>query len=105
MSANTGLGDLQVPLAPDDTPVRTGARKAAIRLLPLLLIGYLVSYIDRTNVGFAALTMNQALGLTATQFGLGSGLFFFLGYCFLEVPSNVALFRFGARRWLSRIMI
>jgi ACS family tartrate transporter-like MFS transporter len=56
-------------------------------------------------VSFAALTMNQAIGLTATQFGLGSGLFFFLGYCFLEVPSNVALYRFGPRRWLSRIMI
>src|SRR4029453_8456114 len=73
--------------------------------MPGLTTAYVLNYLDRTNVSFAALTMNQAIGLTATQFGLGSGLFFFLGYCFLEVPSNVALYRFGARRWLSRIMI
>jgi len=79
--------------------------KIGWRLMPMLTTAYVLNYLDRTNVGFAALTMNQALGLTATQFGLGSGLFFFLGYCFLEVPSNVALYRFGARRWLSRIMI
>jgi MFS family permease len=79
--------------------------KIGRRLMPVLTTAYVLNYLDRTNVGFAALSMNQALGLTATQFGLGSGLFFFLGYCFLEVPSNVALYRFGARRWLSRIMI
>jgi MFS transporter, ACS family, tartrate transporter len=79
--------------------------KIGWRLMPVLTTAYVLNYLDRTNVSFAALTMNQALGLTATQFGLGSGLFFFLGYCFLEVPSNVALYRFGARRWLSRIMI
>jgi len=73
--------------------------------MPLLTTAYILNYLDRTNVSFAALTMNEALGLTATQFGLGSGLFFFLGYCFLEVPSNVALYRFGPRRWLSRIMV
>jgi MFS family permease len=79
--------------------------KIGRRLMPLLTTAYVLNYLDRTNVSFAALTMNEAIGLTATQFGLGSGLFFFLGYCFLEVPSNVALYRFGARRWLSRIMI
>src|SRR6188474_2814215 len=79
--------------------------KIGWRLMPVLTTAYVLNYLDRTNVGFAALTMNQAIGLTATQFGLGSGLFFFLGYCFLEVPSNVALYRFGPRRWLSRIMI
>jgi len=61
-------------------------------------------YIDRSNVGFAALTMNRDLGLTNTQFGSAAG-FFFIGYCLLEVPSNLALYRFGARRWLARIMI
>ena len=76
--------------------------KIGWRLMPLLTTAYILNYLDRTNVSFAALTMNEALGLTATQFGLGSGLFFFLGYCFLEVPSNVALYRFGPRRWLSR---
>jgi len=79
--------------------------KIGWRLMPVLTTAYVLNYLDRTNVGFGALTMNQAIGLTATQFGLGSGLFFFLGYCLLEVPSNVALYRFGARRWLSRIMI
>jgi MFS family permease len=96
------------PLA--DADVRVAAERQVFakigwRLMPVLTTAYVLNYLDRTNVGFAALTMNQAIGLTATQFGLGSGLFFFLGYCFLEVPSNVALYRFGARRWLSRIMI
>jgi MFS transporter, ACS family, tartrate transporter len=84
--------------------VRAGARKATARLLPLLAVGYLVSYIDRTNIGFAALTMNQALGLTATQFGVAAGAFY-IGYVLLEVPSNLVLRRVGARRWLARIMI
>src|SRR4030095_11805526 len=79
--------------------------KIGRRLMPVLTTAYVLNYLDRTNVGFAALTMNQALGLTATQFGLGSGLFFFLGYCFLEVPSHGALFPFGARRWASRILM
>lgn len=81
-----------------------GARKATARLLPLLAVGYLVSYMDRTNIGFAALTMNQALGLTATQFGVAAGAFY-IGYVLLEVPSNLVLRRVGARRWLARIMI
>jgi len=79
-------------------------RKAAWRLIPLLAVGYLISYIDRTNVGFAALTMNADLALTATQFGFAVGTFY-VGYCLFEVPSNLALYRFGARRWLARIMI
>ena len=79
-------------------------RKAGWRLLPLLGIGYFFSYIDRTNVGFAALTMNEALGLTATQFGFAAGIFY-LGYVSMEIPSSLALRRFGARRWLARIMI
>jgi MFS family permease len=104
MGANTGLNDVQAPLVHDESPLQTGARKATIRLLPLLLIGYLVSYIDRTNVAFAALTMNQELGLTATQFGIAGGAFY-VGYVLLEVPSNLVLQRVGARRWLARIMV
>ena len=95
-------------LSPSATAVsaeRQVFAKIGRRLMPVLTTAYVLNYLDRTNVSFAALTMTQAIGLTATQFGLGSGLFFFLGYCFLEVPSNVALYRFGARRWLSRIMI
>jgi ACS family tartrate transporter-like MFS transporter len=78
--------------------------KIGWRLMPILILSYILNYLDRTNVSFAALTMNEAIGLTAAQFGLGSGIFF-LGYCLLEVPSNLALYRVGARVWLSRIMI
>jgi sugar phosphate permease len=73
------------------------------RILPLLFAGYFAAYIDRVNVGFAALTMNQALGLSAAQFGLGSGLFF-VGYVAFGVPSNLVLARLGARLWLPITM-
>lgn len=82
----------------------SACRKAAIRLIPLLAIAYFVNYLDRTNIGFAALTMNQDLGLSASQFGFAAGVFY-IGYCLFEVPSNLALYRFGARRWMARIMI
>ncbi|MBW7970544.1 MFS transporter [Bradyrhizobium sp. BR 10289] len=74
------------------------------RLVPFLCLVYFFCFLDRVNVGFAALTMNADLGLTATMFGFGTGVFF-LGYVLFEVPSNLALRRFGARRWLARIMI
>ena len=78
--------------------------KVSWRLLPLIVVCYLINYIDRTNVSFAALTMNKDLGLTATMFGFGAGIFFF-GYAFFEVPSNMVLQRVGARLWIARIMI
>ena len=78
--------------------------KIGWRLMPVLILAYIFNYLDRNNVGFAGLTMNQAIGLTATQLGFGAGVFF-IGYCFLEVPSNIILYRVGARVWLSRIMI
>ena len=70
-------------------------RKAFRHLMPVLILCYLAAYLDRTNVGFAALHMNRDLGLSAAAFGFGSGLFF-LSYFFLEVPSNLLLARFGA---------
>jgi ACS family tartrate transporter-like MFS transporter len=79
-------------------------RKNAIRLLPILTLAYTVNYLDRTNISFAALTMNKDIGLTATQYGRGAGIFF-LAYCLFEVPSNIALYRLGARLWIARIMI
>jgi ACS family tartrate transporter-like MFS transporter len=79
-------------------------RKNAIRLLPILTLAYMINYLDRTNISFAALTMNKDIGLSATQYGRGAGIFF-LGYCLFEVPSNLALYRFGARLWIARIMI
>lgn len=79
-------------------------RKLSWRLIPFLMICYCAAYIDRVNVGFAGLTMNKDLGFTATIFGTGAGLFF-LGYVLFEVPSNLFLYRFGARKSLARIMI
>lgn len=79
-------------------------RKATVRLVPFLGLLYLINYLDRVNVGFAALTMNADLGLSAAAYGLGAGLFF-VGYFFFEVPSNIILHRVGARVWIARIMV
>ena len=79
-------------------------RKVGLRLVPFLILCYFIAYVDRVNVGFAALTMNKDLGLSATAFGVGSGLFF-VAYVLFEVPSNLAMERFGARLWIARIMI
>ena len=79
-------------------------RKNMWRLVPLLIIALVFNYVDRTSVGFAALTMNHDLGLTATEFGWGAGILF-VGYCGFEVPSSLIQYRVGARRWLGRIMI
>lgn len=83
---------------------QSALQKNAWRLLPVLTLAFVFNYIDRTSVGFAALSMNADLGLTSTEFGWGAGILFF-GYCFFELPSNVVLYRVGARRWLARIMI
>jgi ACS family tartrate transporter-like MFS transporter len=88
----------------DETLERSTLRAVAWRLLPLILLGYLVSYMDRVNISFAAPTMNAQLGFTASVYGFGGGLFF-ISYAILEIPSNLALARVGARRWLARIMI
>ncbi|WP_425127906.1 MFS transporter, partial [Burkholderia gladioli] len=97
--------DMTRALTPANASLEQQAvRKAAWRFIPLLSLAYFFNYLDRTGVGFAALTMNRDLGLTATQFGWGAGIMF-AGYCVCEVPSNLALYRFGARRWLARIMI
>src|SRR4051794_7857008 len=74
------------------------------RLIPFLATMYFVAYLDRVNVGFAALQMNAALGLSSQVFGAGAGIFF-LGYFLFEIPSNLALARVGARIWIARIAI
>jgi len=79
-------------------------RKVYVRLLPFAIVTYFLCYLDRINVGFAALTMNKDLGLTASMFGLATGAFFW-GYFLLEVPSNIILEKVGARLWIARIMI
>lgn len=78
--------------------------KVMWRLLPFLFLCYFVAYLDRVNVGFAKLQMDTALGLSEAAFGFGAGLFF-ISYFLLEVPSNLALDKFGARLWIARIMI
>jgi MFS transporter, ACS family, tartrate transporter len=88
----------------DDVQVRGAVGRAKWRLLPLLGFCYLLNYVDRSNVGFAAESMRADLGLSATAYGLGAGLFF-VGYFFFEVPSNVILHKVGARLWIARIMI
>jgi MFS transporter, ACS family, tartrate transporter len=85
----------------------TGARAVAAvrrRLLPLMIVCFFIAFLDRVNVGFAALQMNEDLGFTARIYGLGAGIFF-IGYFLFEVPSNLILHRVGARRWIARIMI
>src|SRR6201997_2128796 len=78
--------------------------KVSRRLVPFLIVCYFVAYLDRVNVSFAALTMNQDLGLSQTAFGFGAGIFF-VAYFIFEVPSNLLLERFGARKWIARIML
>jgi MFS family permease len=85
-------------------PARSASSKIVRRLIPFLMLCYFVAYLDRVNVGFAALTMNAELGLTAEMFGFGAGIFF-AGYFLFEVPSNLLLERFGARIWIGRIMV
>jgi MFS family permease len=98
-----------------DTPARTAApqsaveksaiKKVAIRLVPFVALMFFINYLDRTAIGFAAPNgMESDLALSAAQFGFASGVFF-IGYILLEVPSNLALHKFGARKWLARIMV
>ena len=83
---------------------RSAIAKASSRLLPFLVLCYAVNFLDRVNVGYAALAMNADLGFTPSIFGIGAGIFF-AGYILFEIPSNLALQRFGARIWIARIMI
>jgi MFS family permease len=95
-----------VPRARETSAVEKSAiKKIAVRLVPFVALMFFINYLDRTAIGFAAPNgMNESLGLSAAQFGFASGVFF-IGYILLEVPSNLALHKFGARRWLARIMV
>jgi len=87
-----------------DEARRSAIAKAARRLIPFLCLCYAVNFLDRVNVGYAALAMNADLGFTPAIYGTGAGIFF-VGYILFEIPSNLALQRFGARIWIARIMI
>ena len=91
-----------MPIEATDLEART-MRKVARRLVPFLILCYFIAYLDRVNVGFAGPSMIKDLGFTQTVFGAGAGIFF-LAYFVFEVPSNLALHRFGASRWIARIM-
>ena len=82
---------------------QTTMQRVTRRVVPFLLLCYFISFLDRVNVSFAALEMNRDLGLNPAVYGFGAGLFF-LTYCVFELPSNLALYRFGATRWIARIM-
>jgi MFS transporter, ACS family, tartrate transporter len=88
----------------DVEPGSTATPKVMRRLVPFCMLLFFVQVMDKTNVGFAALQMNRDLGFTPQVYGFGAGVFF-LGAFFFEIPSNLALVRVGARRWLARIMI
>jgi len=83
---------------------RSTMRKVYWRLLPITILTYFLCYLDRINVGFAALTMNTDLGLDAATYGMAAGAFFW-GYFLFEVPSNIILEKLGARIWIARIMV
>lgn len=89
---------------PTNSLERRTMLRVMLRLVPLLMVCYVVSYLDRVNVSFAALTMNRELGFSAQVYGLGAGIFF-VTYFFFELPSNLMLHRFGARLWIARIML
>ncbi|BCL88712.1 MULTISPECIES: MFS transporter [Ralstonia solanacearum species complex] len=89
------------PAAPDERAI---VRKITWRILPFVFALYIISYLDRANIGYAALQMNQELALSSEAFGFVSGIFF-IGYFLFEVPSNLMLNRFGARRWIARILV
>ncbi|WP_109483352.1 MFS transporter [Paraburkholderia sp. C35] len=90
--------------APPSTFEEATYRKVAWRLTPLLMLSYVVAYLDRVNVGFAKLGMSADLGLSDAIYGFGAGIFF-IGYFIFEVPSNIILHRVGARVWIARIMV
>jgi len=88
----------------NDQHLDSAYRRTAWRVMPLLMVCFLVAYLDRVNVGFAKLQMLDDLKFSEAVYGLGAGIFF-IGYLMFEVPSNIALHRYGARRWIARIMI
>ncbi|MGA7341726.1 MAG: MFS transporter [Terracidiphilus sp.] len=107
MAAGDPALEVHLPGETADGDARIGEsaqRKAALRLLPVIGLGYGLAFMDRINISFASLEMNRDLHFSASVYGFGAGLFF-IGYALCEVPSNLLLLRFGARRWLARIML
>src|SRR4051812_19641110 len=98
------LEEINQPSKASDAFEAAVVRKLTWRLIPFLFLCYILAYIDRVNVGFAKLQMQQDLGMTDAVYGAGAGIFF-IGYFFFEVPCNIALQKIGAKYWLGPIMI
>src|SRR5579871_5764641 len=101
---SVGWAGTMADLFRDDPRADAILSRAAWRLIPFMCLMYVASFLDRVNIGFAALTMNQDLGFSPQVFGIGAGIFFF-GYFFFEIPSNLMLEKLGARIWMCRIMV
>src|SRR5438477_3300054 len=93
--------ETETAVMPDEARI---VRKVRMRIIPFVFLLYIISFLDRINIGFAALTMNKELAITAKQYGLVAGIFFF-GYFLFEIPSNLLLHKLGARIWIARILI
>src|SRR5215813_12173997 len=92
------------PAAPQTSIETSVIRKLRKRIIPFVFVLFVIAFIDRINIGFAALTMNKELAVTSQQYGFIAGIFFF-GYFIFEIPSNLMLHKIGARVWLARILI
>ncbi|MWL87232.1 MFS transporter [Cupriavidus sp. SW-Y-13] len=103
-ASNPAAGTADARLDADSTVEKRAYNKVFWRIMPFLMLCYVIAYLDRVNVGFAKLQMAQDLQFSETVFGLGAGLFF-IGYFLFEVPSNLLMHRIGARIWIARIMI
>ena len=97
-------GDLATNPAEEDALLLRAVRKAGRRLVPFLLLLYVVAFLDRVNLGYVKQSFLRDTGLGEAAFAMGAGIFF-LGYAFLEIPSNLAMYRLGARAWMGRIMV
>src|SRR5213594_2423551 len=93
--------ETETAVMPDEASI---VRKVRMRIIPFVFLLYIISFLDRINIGFAALTMNKELAITSQQFGLVAGIFF-VGYFLFEIPSNLLLHKIGARIWIARILI
>lgn len=99
------MSNSSVPTSMETSAIgKSAIRRISFRLVPFLMLGYLIAYIDRSNVGFASLQMNDDIGLSSAVFGFGASIFF-IAYVVFEVPSNILMEKFGARVWIARIMI
>ena len=98
------IADYQPVVSGADDIERSAIAAVSYRVIPFLVLAYFFCVLDRVNVSFAALAMNADLGFSPLVYAWGAGIFF-IGYFVLEIPSNIALHRFGARRWIARIMV